>query len=168
MPYLQVCWFFLLPVQINCWAPLVQFSFYFTFKSRIFTWFFFVVVISLLIFSIWWNIVSIPSSIYLSIILFDYLKVVIMAALKLFCVKSNISASHKHFLAWLVSSLWVTLYCFFMSLSLAPLPLSASLSRYCRLYLAASVYWFHFQPFSRDCLCCCFLVNLIRDLAGLR
>ena len=102
--------------SINCWAPLVRFSFYFTFKSRIFTWFFLIVVISLLIFSIWWNIVSIPSSTYLSIILFNYLKVVIMAALTPFVLNLTSVLLTGTFLAWLFSSLWVTLSCFFVSL----------------------------------------------------
>jgi len=123
--------------SINCWAPLERFSFYFTFKSRIFTWFFLIVVISLLIFSIWWNIVSIPSSTYLSIILFNYLKAVIMAALKPFVLNLTSVLLTSTFLAWLFSSLWVTLSCFFVSLC-SPPP-SLCLPLYTLLVISCSI-----------------------------
>lgn len=91
----------LLPVHVCCWTPLVSFIAVMLFNFRVF-FFFYLIFISLLIVSIWYDIV-IPSFISLIMLSFNSVNIYIMVVLKSFSVNAGICSL----------SFAVSLACFF-------------------------------------------------------
>lgn len=100
--YLHVGWFFLPPVQICCWIPLMYFSFsYSTFLPQIFC----LVVFNnfhLPIFPIWWDINL--------ILLFNSLDMIYFSSLNVFII-ANLKSLHSKIKIWAYSGI-VSIDCF--------------------------------------------------------
>lgn len=134
---------------------------YFIFKPLTFHWFyFFIICISLLIFCIWWEIVTVLFFPPLSMILFSPLNRFIMAALKSLLLNLTSGSSYRQFL--------LLAFCVCMDINFLFLYMCFNLveTGYFKVtYWSKSTYWFS-SPLGLAFFCC-LLVYLLSDLAVL-